>query len=335
MASAPDQSFLVHYPGDVLRSAMDFELNELLESHPLILAEAAIAERLRRMDGVTLHPTLFNAPMIYVEHAGKLMAALYSEYVEIARSAGVPILLAAPTWRLDRERIHDASVPDTINRDAVAYMRRIRAKSAYNRAVVGALLGPRKDCYDPQAALAADEAEEFHQWQANELASAGAEYLLAQTIPAISEAEGMARAIIATGVPSIISFCINRSGKVLDGCPLDEAIARIDETTGGALTGYMVNCSHPTFLHPEKMDASALRRLIGFDANASSMDHQELEGSSTTRQDSREDWVEEMLKLNKNHGVKILGGCCGTDDSYLRGLVADMNKPTERMEYEA
>jgi len=329
LSTAPDQSFLVHCPSDVLRSAMDFDLNELLESHPLILAEAAIAERLRRMDGVTLHPTLFNAPMIYVEHAGKLMAALYREYVEIARSAGVPILLAAPTWRLDRERIHDAGVPDTINRDSVAYMCRVRADVAYDQALVGALLGPKNDCYDPQAALAADEAEAFHRWQAHELASAGAEYLLAQTIPAISEAEGMARAMIATGVPSIISFCINRSGKVLDGCPLDEAIARIDGATGGALLGYMVNCSHPTFLHPEKMETSALGRLIGFDANASSKDHQDLEGSATTIRDSREDWVEEMLKLNRHHGVKILGGCCGTDDSYLRGLVAGYRQGTK------
>jgi S-methylmethionine-dependent homocysteine/selenocysteine methylase len=301
---------------------MSLALTELLERHALILAEAAIAERLRRMDGVTLHPSLFNSPMIHDGRAGMLMAELYREYVEIARSAGVPILLAAPTWRLDRERIRDAGVPGAINRDAVAYMRRVRADSGYDQAVVGALLGPKNDCYDPQAALAADEAEEFHQWQACELASAGAEYLLAQTIPAVSEAEGVARAMISTGVPSIISFCINRFGRVLDGCPLDEAIARIDGATGGALLGYMVNCSHPTFLHPAKMEPAALRRLIGFDANASSMDHQELEGSTVTRQDSREDWVEEMLKLNQHHGVKILGGCCGTDDSYLRGLVA-------------
>jgi hypothetical protein len=33
--------------------------------HTLILAEAAIAERLRRMNGITLHPTLFNSPLIY------------------------------------------------------------------------------------------------------------------------------------------------------------------------------------------------------------------------------------------------------------------------------
>ena len=308
---------------------MDFTLEELLERHPLILAEAAIAERLRRMDGVTLHPTLFNSPMIYEEHAGKLMAGLYREYVEIARSAGVPILLAAPTWRLDQVRISNSGVPGTINRDAVAYMRRIRADIGYDQIVVGALLGPKNDCYDPQAALAAEEAETFHHWQAHELASAGAEYLLAQTIPAVSEAEGMARAMIATGVPSIVSFCINRSGKVLDGCPLDEAIARVDEATGGALIGYMVNCSHPTFLQPAMMEASALRRLIGFDANASSLDHQDLEGSPCTRQDSLEDWVEEMRTLNRRHGVKILGGCCGTDGSYLKGLVA-MAEPGDR-----
>lgn len=300
---------------------MDFTLNGLLERHTLILAEAAIAERLRRMAGVTLHPTLFNSPMIYDGHAGKLMGDLYREYIGIARSAGVPILLAAPTWRLDRDRITHAGVPGTINRDAVAYMRQLRDATGYGQAVVGALLGPRNDCYDPQAALPADEAEAFHHWQADELANAGAGYLLAQTIPAVSEAEGMARAMTATGALSIISFCINRNGRVLDGCPLDEAIARVDEATAGALMGYMVNCSHPTFLHPEEMNAGALRRLIGFDANASSLDHQDLEGSATTRQDSRETWVEEMLKLNRDHGVKILGGCCGTDDSYLKGLV--------------
>jgi S-methylmethionine-dependent homocysteine/selenocysteine methylase len=91
----------------------------------------------------------------------------------------------------------------------------------------------------------------------------------------------------------------------------------------------MVNCSHPTFLHPEKMETPALGRLIGFDANASSKDHQDLEGSATTIRDSREDWVEEMLKLNRHHGVKILGGCCGTDDSYLRGLVAGYRQGTK------
>jgi homocysteine S-methyltransferase len=301
--------------------------NELLDRHSLILAEAAIAERLRRMDGITLHPTLFNAPLIHDAHAGPRMAALYQEYIAIARAAGVPILLAAPTWRLDRERLRAGDAPDTLNRDAVAFMRHVRDEAGYDMAVVGALLGPRNDCYNPQAALTADEAEAFHQWQAAELAAAGAAYLLGQTLPAVSEALGMARAMLATGVPSIISFCINRHGNVLDGTPLDQAIATLDDATAGALAGYMVNCSHPTFLRPEHMSPTLLRRLIGFDANASSLDHHELEQSSTTREDSLEHWADEMLALHRQHGVKILGGCCGTDDRYLRALVADRMEP--------
>jgi hypothetical protein len=46
------------------------------------------------------------------------------------------------------------------------------------------------------------------------------------------------------------------------------------------------------------MEAASRRRLIGFDANASSIDHHDLEGSAVTLQDSREDGVAEMLKLS-------------------------------------
>jgi len=56
---------------------------------------------------------------------------------------------------LDRERISKAAVPATINRDAVTYMRLVREETGYDQAVSGALLGPKNDCYDPQAAAAA------------------------------------------------------------------------------------------------------------------------------------------------------------------------------------
>ncbi len=297
-------------------------MKALLENHEFILAEAAITERLRHCDGVELHPSLFNAPLIYDEDAARVMAGIYGQYIEIARDAGVPILLAAPTWRLDRSRIRKAGVAPTINRDAVSFMRGIQERSGYRDTRLGGLLGPRNDCYAPELALSAAEAGEFHAPQAEELAGTGVDYLMAQTVPAVSEAVGLARAMVATGVPSIISFCINRQGRVLDGCPLDAAIARLDEALGGTLLGYMVNCSHPSFLDPDAMSTASLRRLIGFDANASSMDHHDLEGASSTQQDSLEDWTKTMLSLNQTHGVKILGGCCGTDDSYLRALVA-------------
>lgn len=36
-----------------------------------------------------------------------------------------------------------------------------------------------------------------------------------------------------------------------------------------------------------------------------------------------ENWVEEILRLNQTYGVKILGGCGGTDENYLGELIAE------------
>ncbi len=60
------------------------------------------------------------------------------------------------------------------------------------------------------------------------LAAARVDYILAQTMPSIHESLGMARAMASSGVPYIISFCINRTGRVLDGSTLKDAIEYID-----------------------------------------------------------------------------------------------------------
>jgi len=296
-------------------------MRHLLSKHRFILSEAAICERLRRMDGVELHPTLFDAPLIYGEKSSKVLAGIYKQYIEIAREYQVPILIAAPTWRLDAERVSSADVPENINQDAVEF---IRAIDDYDAIYYAGLLAPKNDCYDPDASLSVAEAEAFHAFQANQLGDMALDCLIGQTMPAIAEAEGMARAMLSTGTPSVISFCINRHGQVLDGTPLSEAIDYLDDRLGGELLGYKVNCSHPSFVHPEKMQPRALSRLIGINANASSLDHGELELLGKTVEDDLEKWIEVMVNLNQNHGVKILGGCCGTTDVYLRGICEKM-----------
>ena len=87
-------------------------LDSLLAAYPLILAECAVAERLRRLPDVALHATLFHTPLIYgCAPARGAMEAIYLEYLGCARRAGLPILLCAPTWRLDAARVAAAGVP--------------------------------------------------------------------------------------------------------------------------------------------------------------------------------------------------------------------------------
>ena len=295
-------------------------MQDLFSPYPFVLSEAAICERLRRDESITLHPTLFNTPLIYDPAGARVLAEVYHEYIDIAREFGVPIIIAAPTWRLDAQRVAEAGVPRTINQDAVAFIQRVKQDSGYEQVFVTGLLAAKNDCYDPKLALSADEAEDFHAAQAQQLADAGVDLLTAQTIPAVSEAEGMARAMIATGLPAVIGFCINRYGKVLDGTPMDAAIDMLDERLDGGPLGYAVNCSHPSFVPAGKMSPQALSRLVEIAANASSIDHGELDQLEQTVEDDIDEWADAMANLYRDHGVKILGGCCGTTDRHLRAI---------------
>jgi len=275
------------------------------------------------MDDIVLHPTLFNTPLIYDDIGSRRLRDIYGQYRRIADNAKLPILLCAPTWRVDRQRTMDGGMGLHLNRDAVQFMRDLQ-ESWHNPSspvFVGGLIGPKNDCYSPQEALSISEAQSYHGWQSEELTKAGVNCIVCQTIPAVSEALGLAQLLGPTNVPYLISFVINQKAEVLDNTPLEIAIATIDEKVSRPPIGYMVNCAFPSFVCADQQDPQLFKRLIGIQANASSLDHGQLDGSESLQQDSLETWGTQMLILNKMYGVKILGGCCGTDDTYLRYLV--------------
>ena len=297
-------------------------LSELLASSPRIIAEFAIAERLRRTPGVELHPTLFNTPLIYgPADALKSMTDIYIGYVTAVQEAQLPMLLTAPTWRLDSERVADGKVPETINTDAVKYLIKIRDNlKPTSPVLVGALVGPKNDCYRPDLAPDEKEAEQFHRPQIQELGNTAADYLQAQTLPSINEAIGISKVMAETDKPYIISFCTGKDGKVLDGTPLPKAMADIDSTVTNPPVGYYVNCTHPNFLL-NNYTPGTLERLIGIQANASSKDVSILDGAESPQADPLAEWADSILRLQEEHQLPVLGGCCGTDLSHLKAIL--------------
>ena len=301
---------------------MSYNLPQLLQEHDLILAEGAIAELLRRHPEVEMHPTLFNSPLVYGPQSSKaIMTDIYQQYLRVAQEASLPMLLSAPTWRLDQERLRKAEANHELNTAAVQFMLNLRdAQQNQKPILVGALLGPQNDCYRADLALEAEEAEAFHTWQAQELAAAGADFLQAQTIPAVSEALGLAKAMSSTGKPYIVSFCTDSDGLVIDGTTLLEAMEFIDSSLGpDKPTGYYVNCMHPRFLL-QRYEPGTLKRLVGIQANGSSKDVTQLDGSEATEADPIPEWADSMMRLHREHGVTVLGGCCGTSPGHLRAL---------------
>ena len=298
-------------------------MKNLIENNNLILIEAAIVERLRRSDQVKLHPSLMHALLIY-DDIGKIeLEKLYRGYISIALMARVPILLITPTWRANYERIKNAEVNSSVNSDAVLFMLELRESYGSDASMIkiGGLIGCKNDCYIPEQGLSKSESETFHSWQINHLAQAGVDFLMASTLPNVNEAIGIAKAMEKTGIPYILSFVIDRRGLVLDGTGLWNALIQVDSEISDQPVCYMVNCSYPTFLHAEEQPKELFTRLLGFQANSSSLSHSELEGSIQLRKENLSEWANEMLKLNREHNVKILGGCCGTDDTNLGSLV--------------
>jgi len=293
-------------------------MRSLLENHDLILAEAAIVEPLRRRADVELHPSLVHAPLIYDEAGGKLLRGLYEDYIAIASGAELPFLMCTPTWRTDRERVKESGCPESINRDAVRFLQEIRQTRGGIK--IGGIIGCKNDAYLPEEGLSISEAESYHSWQIAELAEGGADFLIAETIPKVEEAIGIAKAMEGTGEPYFISFVINREGRVLDGSALHEAVDRVDSAVARRPLGYMINCAYPTFLRAAKQPPALFDRLVGCLANASSLDHCDLDSSEKLQTESVDEWAVEMLLLNRKHGIKVLGGCCGTGVEHLRRI---------------
>jgi homocysteine S-methyltransferase len=298
-------------------------MQQLLSNNSLILMEAAIVEPLRRSSEVELHPLLVNAPLIYEEVGRRALAKLYQNYIDIALEAKTPFLMCTPTWRANRERVSETGINPAVNIDAARFLQDIRESQKQGREniKIGGLIGCKNDCYLPQEALSAAQAEEFHMWQIEQLKQGGVDFIIAETLPGINEAIGIAKALANSGLPYFISFVISRDGRVLDGTDLYTAIKMIDTNTDRQPLGFMVNCAYPSFLKAAAQPPELFKRLLGYLANASSRDHCDLDGSESLLMESVSDWGEMMLELNRVFGVKVLGGCCGTNEQHLKYLV--------------
>lgn len=295
-----------------------------------ILMEAAVIETLKRSGKVSLHTYLEHAPLIYDKAGKDELLQIYKRYICIAQKAGVPIFVCTPTWRTNHERIQKSRLKKDINNDCVDFLKKIRSSLSNNyssKVFIVGLIGCKNDCYKPEEALLIDEAKKFHSWQISKLAEAGVDLLFAATIPNLAESIGVAISMKTTKIPYIISFVINSDGFILDGTCLDEAFQKVDSMTkDNPPIGYMINCSHPSFLKLEKQTAYVFDRLIGYQANASSKNHNELEDNSTLQVDNINEWAELMAIFNKEYGIKILGGCCGTNSKHLESIVQKINR---------
>ena len=301
---------------------------ELLATAPVILGEGAVIERLRRCADIQLDEHVVNSALIYQEAGRTALKTICRQYLDIGQRHNLPLLLSTPTWRAGRERIAAAGLAGrNLNGDNARFLFELRdSYGDYARQVViCGLMSCRGDAYKPAEAMTTTAAAEFHTWQADSLAGAGVNLLLAATLPALSEAIGLARAQAATGLPYLISFVARPQGTLLDGTPLKDAIAAIDAAVTPQPLAYLINCTHASvfrsaLLHEINSSTLVRERVIGLLANTAPLSPEELDASSELVEEEPELFGQTVAALHDELGMKLLGGCCGTDQRHIECL---------------
>ena len=256
-------------------------------------------------------------------------------YIEAARINGYGFILDGPTWRASsdwgRKLGYSKEALAAVNRDAVALTLELRDahETPAMPLVVSATLGPRGDGYVPGELMSAQEAQTYHAEQISVFADTEADMLTAFTLTNTAEAIGIARAAKAAGMPVALSFTLETDGKLPTGERLADAIGIVDAATGSYAAYYMINCAHPThFESTLREGGSWLKRLRGIRANASKRSHAELnEAPDLDAGDPQELGAQYRSLVSSYPHIRIVGGCCGTDDRHIACISAACRHP--------
>ena len=298
--------------------------HDCISSHPSILMEGALGERLKREYHLKIDGPVAMACLIYDEKGRAALKSLWEEYIRIARKYDLPFIATTPTRRANRERVLQAGYNESIIKDNVDFLREIQ-KSADTEMYIGGLLGCKGDAYTSEGALNKEQAIEFHSWQIDLFKTAGVDFLFAGIMPTLPEATGMAIAMAEANLPYIISFTIQKDGKLMDGHTIDYAIRSIDESVLNKPVCYMTNCVHPTIVnealsHSFNRTEVVQKRFMGIQANTSALPYCELDGASDLKTSSPIVLADGMRTLKEKYHLKIFGGCCGTDHRHLEEI---------------
>ena len=191
-----------------------------------------------------------------------------------------------------------------------------RSSAASSRRPV-AVLGsapPLEDCFKPERVPDDSTLEREHAEHAENLATAGVDAVLIETMSTIREAVAAARAARAAELPFLVSFVCWEGARLLSGEELAGAIEAVEAL---APTAILVNCLPPSNV-PACIDVLAgCGRTFGIYANLGIP----LDGEEAGRS---EDCTPAEFKAHAAvwaaRGARIVGGCCGTTPAHLEAV---------------
>lgn len=298
--------------------------SSLPQMQQFFLTDAGLETDLLFNKGIDL-PYFSSVTLLKSDEGVAALRAYYRDFLELARRKKVGLVLESATWRASPDWAgplgYSLAELDGLTRAAIDLLTDLRAEFPDVSVVVSGCVGPRGDGYDPGNVMSVEAAQSYHAHQLGVMA-AGVDMLAAITMTNIPEAIGVARAAQALGLPVAISFTVETDGHLPTGDRLADAVAAVDDATGGYPAYYMINCAHPTHFDASLEEgADWTARIGGVRANASCLSHAELDVMTELDIGDPADLaVRHRALVDRFPHIRVVGGCCGTDLRHVAAI---------------
>ena len=198
---------------------------ERIAAGPVLLLDGATGTELERR-GVRASLPLWSAHALV--HDPESVRRVHSDYV----AAGAD-LLTANTFRTQRRTLARDGLGERAAELTARAVSLARIAAGDRAAVLGSA-PPLEDCFSPERVPDTDALAREHAEHARNLATAGADGVLVETMNTVREAAAAARAARDVGLPVLVSFTCWEGAHLLSREPLAEAIEAV---RGGPLCG--------------------------------------------------------------------------------------------------
>ena len=206
-----------------------------------------------------------------------------------------------------------------INTDAARLARESVAMAGGDeRVFVAGAIGPLGVRVEPWGKLGIDEATELFREQAAALAAGGVDLFMLETFRDPAEVQAAIAAVRSvSALPIVAQLTTEEDGQTPDGAPV-ESCAQALVAAGADVVG--LNCSVGPAPMLETLERLAQAVSVPLSAQPNAGRPRDIEGRNLYL--SSPDYLASYARRFVDHGVRMVGGCCGTTPEHIRQMHA-------------
>lgn len=250
------------------------------------------------------------SPELWVLEHPEALLELQRSYVEAGST-----ILCAPTFSANRLALKNFGLEEKVGELNRALVK-LSKEAAGGKALVAGDLSTLGRPLEPVGDLPYSDAYDIYREQMEALASAGVDLLAVETLMGTDEAAAALDAAADCDLAVWCSFSVEADGGVMFGGTVWDAAAMVQEM-GGAAAG--VNCS----VGPDQLESviRAIRAAVSIPVIAkpnAGLPVMDERGQAHYSMGPEE--FGRHMRVLRDAGAGILGGCCGTTPEYIREL---------------